>query len=416
MTIADRPRRSTGETVNRAFARVAAVAAAVVIAVMLVLAALPGTAQAVSYSTQELEFVRLLNEYRQSMGVPPLMVSDLCSNAAEKHSSDMGTYHFFAHDTVASDFFPVGSNARVRLALSGYGNPLAWGENIAAGFTTATAVLNAWKASPDHDPHMIDPVYKVVGVGLVYVPGSEYGYYWTTDFGAFVDQTAHWVGDPPPSSSTTTTTVPPPSTTTTTQPPPSTTTTTEPPAGPTFADVPPTHTFYEAITSLAAAGVVSGSGDGLFHPDAYVTRAQFAKIIVLALDRHTPAIDNATSPTFSDVPYMGAAYPFDYVEEAAGLGIVYGFVNGTFGPQLNVTRLQLAVMLVRAGGENLRAPPPEYQLPFADVPAYGREAVLIAVFNGLVSGKTPTIFDPYVQATRGHVAKMVYGLRQVLED
>jgi len=57
---------------------------------------------------------------------------------------------------------------------------------------------------------------------------------------------------------------------------------------------------------------------------SHVTRAQFAKIIVLALDRHTTEIDNAANPPFTDVKYNGVDYPFDYVEEAAGLGIIPG--------------------------------------------------------------------------------------------
>jgi hypothetical protein len=73
------------------------------------------------------------------------------------------------------------------------------------------------------------------------------------------------------------------------------------------------------------------------------------------------------------------------------------------------------VMLVRAGGAGLRALPAGYACPFVDVPAYARDAVAVAYYNGLVSGKTLTTFDPYGQATRGHVAKMVFGLRQALE-
>ena len=57
---------------------------------------------------------------------------------------------------------------------------------------------------------------------------------------------------------------------------------------------------------------------------------------------------------------------------------------------------------------------PSYSCPFTDVPAYAREAVRVAFYNGLLSGKTTTVFDPYGKATRGHVAKMVYELRQAL--
>ena len=37
---------------------------------------------------------------------------------------------------------------------------------------------------------MVDPNYKVMGVSLVYVSGSTYKYYWTTDFGGYIDSTA----------------------------------------------------------------------------------------------------------------------------------------------------------------------------------------------------------------------------------
>ena len=407
-------------------------AAGAVLIVLLALAFFPAGAQAVSYSSQEIQLVQLLNDYRVSLGLQPLMVSDLVSDAAEKHSSDMGNHSFFAHNTVESDFgFPVGADPRVRMAMCGYSYPIAWGENIAAGFSSPSAVIQAWKGSPSHNQLMTASYYRVVGVGLVHVQGSPYGYYWTLDFGAYVDSTAHWVGTAPPS--TTSTTAPPVTTTTTTGPLPTTTTTTVPTTttapnttttapgtssttleGAIFPDVPPAHSFFEEIVGLASAGVVSGYDDGLFYPEDLVTRAQFAKIIVLALDKHTAEIEHAAAPTFTDVRYAGSDYPFDYVEEAAALGVIQGYGDGTFGPQDNVIRSQLALMLVRAGGSDLSQPPAGYTCPFADVPEYAREAVGIAFYNGLLSGKTSTLFDPYGKATRGHVAKMVYGLRQAL--
>ncbi len=99
---------------------------------------------AVSYSSEELEFVRLINDYRASYDLEPLMVSDLCSDAAEKHSSDMGKYGFFSHTTRASDFFKAGSDAGDRLVMCGYHFD-SWGECIAAGHSTAAGVLKAWQ-------------------------------------------------------------------------------------------------------------------------------------------------------------------------------------------------------------------------------------------------------------------------------
>jgi uncharacterized protein YkwD len=378
-----------------------------------------GKALAVSYSSQEIALVNLVNEYRESLGLVPLMVSDLASDAAEKHSSDMGKYSFFSHTTAQSDWFPVGAHADTRLAMCGYSYQVAWGENIAGGPSMAEGVFSAWKGSGPHNTVMTGSAYRVVGVGMVYAPdsGLPYDYYWTMDFGGYVDPTAHWVGS---SSSTTTSSTTTTSTTSTTVPPPTTTTTvhatttTTTASGRTFPDVPPTHTFYAEITSLVRDGIVSGGIDGLFRPDNPVTRAQFAKIIVLALDRHTPEIDNAGSPSFTDVPFTGVDYPFDYVEEAAALHIIEGYPGGLFRPQTDVTRAQLALMLTRAGGAGLEVPPADYVCPFVDVPPYAQDAVRTAVYNSLVNGKAATIFEPYGQATRGQVAKMVYRLRQAL--
>ncbi len=441
----------------------------IVLAAVLALLFFPSEVQAADYSAQEIEFIRLLNEYRVDLGLEPLMVSDVASNVAKKHSLDMGAYGFFSHTSLASDYFPTGSNGGRRLLFAGYPSYLGWGENIAAGLSTAAGVVSAWKSSPEHDRMMTFPGFKVMGIGMVYVPGSPYGYYWTVDFGSGVDASAYQPDDLtpsttsttvlPPGTSTTSTPAPTPSTTSTTStastttttntttttlssPPPTTTTvlpttttipgattTTIPgapggsgsgttpttiPGKPVFADVPAAHRFYASIMYLATAGVVGGTADGMFHPDAYVTRAQFAKIIVLALGAHSVEIDNIDRPTFSDVVYSGDPYPFDFVEEAAGLGIIRGFWDGTFAPRANVTRLQLALMLVRAGGDELAAPPAGFVCPFTDVPGSGRAEVATAFYNGLLSGKTTTRFEPYGYATRGQVARMVHGLMQVL--
>ncbi len=235
------------------------------------------------------------------------MVSDVASNVAKKHSLDMGAYGFFSHTSLASDYFPTGSNGGRRLLFAGYPSYLGWGENIAAGLSTAAGVVSAWKSSPEHDRMMTFPGFKVMGIGMVYVPGSPYGYYWTVDFGVGVDASAYQPDDLTPSTTSTTVLPPGTSTTSTPAPTPSTTTTTSTASTTTttntvlrvaswvghhshhnprqagFADVPAAHRFYASIMYLATAGVVGGTADGMFHPDAYVTRAQFAKIIVLAL-------------------------------------------------------------------------------------------------------------------------------------
>jgi len=253
------------------------------------------------------------------------------------------------------------------MRLCGYSYNTVMGENIAAGYATAQAVFTGWKNSPGHNANMLNGSYRVIGIGLV--TGGSYGEYWTTDFGGYVDPSAH---DPGSASSTTTTPRPVTTTTTarhvtttttarpvttittarhattTTTAPAPTTTTTAPPVRPSFRDVRSNSTFYAAVNSLAAAGVVSGYADGSFRPADPVTRAQFAKIIVLATGGYGVA-PAATQATFPDVPFTGASYPFDFVEEAVALGIIQGYDDGLFGPGDNVTRAQIAIMVVRSG-------------------------------------------------------------------
>jgi|GEM_PF-3449472 len=182
------------------------------------------------------------------------------------------------------------------------------------------------------------------------------------------------------------------------------------PAAQGYGDVPAGRLFHDQIMELTQLQIVAGYPDGTFRPDEQITRQQLAKMIVIATQKHTSAVDNPNNPSFSDVtPDAGLPYPYDYVEEAAGAGLVQGS-DGLFHPFAPATRAQLALIVVRAGGDSLEDPPAGYKTGFTDVPAYADAAVTRAEYNGLLDGKTATEFDPYGLATRGHVAKIVIGM------
>ena len=112
--------------------------------------------------------------------------------------------------------------------------------------------------------------------------------------------------------------------------------------GTTFSDV-KGHPEQKAIEALAARGIINGKSAGFFDPDAHMTRAEFAAIVVRALGL-TPSADDA----FTDVekgawyaPYVGTAYRH---------GIVGGVGGGKFLPQGTITRQEAAVMVARAAG------------------------------------------------------------------
>ncbi|WP_285398368.1 leucine-rich repeat protein [Lysinibacillus sp. fls2-241-R2A-57] len=109
-----------------------------------------------------------------------------------------------------------------------------------------------------------------------------------------------------------------------------------------FSDVPKSHVYYEQITRLQRAGIVDGS-NGEFRPNAYITRAQMAKILVLAFDL-TPEGNS----TFKDVD--SSHWASGYIATLADHNIALGDENGNFRPNENLTRAQFTAFMYRALG------------------------------------------------------------------
>ncbi len=106
--------------------------------------------------------------------------------------------------------------------------------------------------------------------------------------------------------------------------------------GPHFSDVLPEHTFYDYIETTYNHSIISGYADGTFRPDNIVTRAQLAKMEVLARGW---AIDVTNGPHFSDVLPTDPNY--EYIETIYNRGVVTGYADGTFRPENSATRGQI---------------------------------------------------------------------------
>ncbi len=152
---------------------------------------------ATAYDAEEVQFLGLINDYRQQNGLRPLIFSDTLTVAAEHHSKDMAEYGFFAHNTEQSSYYPDGAKPWDRMEAEGYDYNTARGENLAVGYETAEAALKAWQESPSHNAAMLDANYRVMGVSRINVPGSDHNWYWTTDFGGEVDPSSHPANEPP---------------------------------------------------------------------------------------------------------------------------------------------------------------------------------------------------------------------------
>jgi len=128
----------------------------------------PAAPAAASTDPEIASFVKEMNDYRASMGLPPLIWHRGLASVARGHSKDMVARHFFSHTN------PDGLRSRDRLAAAGIGYA-AMGENIAFGQKTGASVLNAWLKSSGHRHNIEDPAYTHHGVGKI-------GTHWTHVF------------------------------------------------------------------------------------------------------------------------------------------------------------------------------------------------------------------------------------------
>src|SRR5689334_988100 len=61
-----------------------------------------------------------------------------------------------------------------------------------------------------------------------------------------------------------------------------------------FTDVHTNDWFYPPVLDLFTLGVISGYQDGTFRPNATITRGQFSKVIVLAMELQVTPPDTGT--------------------------------------------------------------------------------------------------------------------------
>ncbi len=119
------------------------------------------------------EVLRLVNAERAKKGVPPLVLDEKLCTISNIRATEI--QEFFDHER------PDGTSWWE--LLSEYDVPyLAAGENIAAGFRSPEAVVNAWMNSEGHRKNIMKSDYKKMGVACVYFENDPYHYYWEQIF------------------------------------------------------------------------------------------------------------------------------------------------------------------------------------------------------------------------------------------
>ena len=150
-------------------------------------------------------------------------------------------------------------------------------------------------------------------------------------------------------------------------------------------------------------GIVSGVTETTFEPDRPVTRAEFAALIVRALNLNAATEgqqwkDVATNDWFASSVYA-----------AANVGLIAGY-DGWFRPDDLITREEMAVVIAKAYAFKGGNPSSGAIEMFADrneISDWAYSYVDTTAAIGILKGITPTTFGPSANATRAEATSLI---------
>lgn len=133
-----------------------------VVAFLGIMMSMTGFAQ----NNTEAEVIAKVNDIRVANGLNALRYDASLEATADVRANELNVR--FSHTRPdGSDWYTV--------------NPdLMYGENLADGYNTADAVVNAWMASPEHKANILKPDFTTVAVSSVVKNGKTY---WAQEFG-----------------------------------------------------------------------------------------------------------------------------------------------------------------------------------------------------------------------------------------
>lgn len=162
------------------------------------------------------------------------------------------------------------------------------------------------------------------------------------------------------------------------------------------------HWAKDDIETLAARGIVTGVTETTFEPDRSITRAEFATLIVKALN-----LTSSVPAGFADVAEN--AWHYTYVNAAANAGLITGY-DGYFRPDDVITREEMAVIIAKAYvnlGGSASSGGIEKFTDKNEIADWAYPYVDTVTSAGLISGMTPSTFVGSANTTRAQAASVI---------
>jgi hypothetical protein len=146
-------------------------------------------------------------------------------------------------------------------------------------------------------------------------------------------------------------------------------------------------------------GVVNGYQDGTFHPNASMTRAEFATVISKVFDLSSTATGN----TLSDVSGHWAEASIRTLKDK---GLISGYLDGTFKPNHEISRSETIAIISKI--IDLNGVESAASSNFSDLDnAWNKDQIQKAAAAGIISGTGNGEFLPNKQASRAEALTMV---------
>ncbi len=176
----------------------------------------------------------------------------------------------------------------------------------------------------------------------------------------------------------------------------------------TFKDV-KGHWAEASIYEAVRLGFVTGYADATFKPNLEITRAEFAAMIVRALQIKTSDGKGLTFKDSKEIPVWARTY----VQTAVEAKLITGYTDNTFGANKLITRSEMSAIIVRALAKETSS---NIKLQFSDVdkiPAWAIPSVKTAVELGIMKGNTQNQFAPNAPATRAEAVTVILRMLKV---
>lgn len=171
-----------------------------------------------------------------------------------------------------------------------------------------------------------------------------------------------------------------------------------------YTDVRTSDWFYEPVQYVSDQGIMTGTGAETFSPNVVTSRGMIVTIL-----HRMEGEPTAEAADFADVDRD--RYYTKAIDWASAHGIVSGYGDGTFGPDVSITREQMASILYRYAeykGIDTSARDNLSQYDDAEtVSAYAFEVMQWAVGTGLITGQSERTLAPQTSATRAVAATIL---------